>query len=132
MWIPPLMVLPLAIYNLVAFGLVGVKNAQWAAPVFSLDMVSGAIWTLSVGDFLTVLALGCLFVEIIKSTRTDARSIVDHMLSTAVFAIFLVEFLVVPAASTSLFFILMAMSLIDLVAGFSISIRGAGRDVSLS
>jgi len=53
------------------------------------------------------------------------------MLSTAVFVIYLVEFLLVGAAASSVFFLLMMMSLVDVVAGFSISITGAGRDVTM-
>jgi hypothetical protein len=77
-------------------------------------------------------ALAMLFVEVLKSTRTGMQSVVDHMASTLVFVIYLVEFLVVPAASTSLFFTCLMMSLVDLVAGFSVSIRSAGRDVNFS
>ena len=38
------------------------------------------------------------------------------------------EFLVVPAAATSEFFFILFVTLIDVVAGFSITIRGARRD----
>lgn len=129
-WKVPLLSLPLIIYNLVAFDIVGDKAHGWAAPFMSLNMASGAVWTMSVGDLLIVFALALLFVEIIKSTRIGNASIADHMLSTFVFIAYLVEFLLVPAAATSLFFSCMAMSLIDLVAGFSVSIRSAARDVN--
>jgi len=49
-----------------------------------------------------------------------------------VFVAFLVEFLLVGAASSSVFFLLMVMSLIDVVAGFTVSITSASRDVSMS
>jgi hypothetical protein len=55
----------------------------------------------------------------------------DHGFSTVVFVIYLAEFLVIPAAATSLFFTCLAMSFVDLVAGFSVSIRSARRDVNL-
>ncbi|MFT6657542.1 hypothetical protein [Maritalea sp.] len=129
-WKIPLLSLPLIIYNLVAFDIVGDKANGWSSPVMSLDMVSGAIWTLSVGDLLVVLALILLFVEVLKSTKVGNSSIMDHMLSTFVFIAYLVEFLLVPAAATSLFFTCMVMSLVDLMAGFSVSIRSASRDVN--
>ena len=131
MWIPPLLLLPLIVYNLAAFGWLGPDAASWTAPVFSFDMVSGASWALTSGDLLLLLALVLLFVEVIKATRTGTQSIVDHGFSAVVFVVYLVEFLVVPAAATSLFFACLAMSFIDLVAGFSVSIRAAGRDVNL-
>lgn len=131
MWIPPLLLLPLIIYNLAAFGWLGAEAATWSTPVFSLDLVSGANWALTSGDLLLLLALVLLFVEVIKATRTGSSSIVDHGFSAIVFVIYLVEFLVVPAAATSLFFACTVMSFIDLVAGFSVSIRAANRDVNV-
>ncbi len=129
LWMPPLLVLPLVLYNLVAFGLLG-SFGDWGAHIFQLKMVSGGVWVLTLADVLVVLALVLLFVEVLKSTRTGTSSIIDHMASTVVFVVYLVEFLVVPAAATSLFFTCMAMSFIDTVAGFSVSIRAAGRDVN--
>lgn len=130
MWIPPLLLLPLIIYNLAAFGWLGPSVEVWAQPLVSLDLVSGANWVLTSGDLLLLLALVVLFIEVLKATATGTQSIVDHGFSAVVFVIYLVEFLVVPAAATSLFFACMAMSFIDVVAGFSVSIRAAGRDVN--
>ena len=81
---------------------------------------------------LIVAALACLFVEIVKATRTSAPTIVDHAMSLAVFIAYLVEFLTVAGAATSVFFILMAIALIDVVGGFTITIRGARRDFGYS
>jgi hypothetical protein len=53
------------------------------------------------------------------------------MFSTVLFIVFLIEFILTGAAASSTFFLLMAMSLVDVVAGFSISITGAGRDVTM-
>ncbi|MEO0544905.1 MAG: hypothetical protein AAFY99_13905 [Pseudomonadota bacterium] len=126
----PLMIVPFIGYN--AILLTGGSAAGWASPVMSFTMISGGVWELTIGDIILVVALLCLFVEILKSTRTSNASVVDHLLSTLVFVAFLVEFLVVEGAATSVFFICMVMSLIDLMAGFSVSIRSAGRDVSLN
>ena len=71
-------------------------------------------------------------VEIVKATRTSAPTIVDHAMSLAVFIGYLVEFLTVAGAATSVFFILMAIALIDVVGGFTITIRGARRDFGYS
>ena len=53
------------------------------------------------------------------------------MLSMLVFIAFLVEFLLVRGAATQTFFILMTIAFIDVVGGFAVSIRSAGRDVSI-
>ena len=132
MWIPPLLILPLLAYNLLVFFFFGSIDGGWATTVLTVPMVSGAAWTLSLSDTFLVVTLVLLFIEVLKSTRTDAGSMFEHMASTVVFVAFLVEFLVVPAASTSLFFMCTVMSFIDVVAGFSVSMRAARRDFGMN
>ena len=102
-----------------------------AAELLSIPMVSGQVWTLTAGDLLLVVGLVCLFFEVLKSTNTGRTSVIEHMLSTLLFVVFLVEFLLAGAAAGSTFFLLMMMSIVDVVAGFTISITGAGRDVTM-
>ena len=40
------------------------------------------------------------------------------------------EFLLEQSAATGVFFIIMVMALIDVMAGFSVSIRSSGRDIN--
>lgn len=131
----PLMAIALIVYNGIAFGMGVGANAgvspSWADPVFTLTMISGQPWQVDMGDVLLALGLFLLFFEILKATRVGRLSIVDHLLSTLVLILFLIEFLVIPAAATSVFFLLMLMTLVDVMAGFSVSIRSATRDVSL-
>jgi len=126
----PLMAIALVLYNGIAFGLGG-EALTWQMPVFELAMVSGALWLFDLGDLMIGVGLLLLFIEILKATRIGRLSIIDHLVSTVVFIVFLIEFLLVPAASTSIFFLLLVMVLIDVMAGFSVSIRSATRDVSL-
>ncbi|RDL49612.1 hypothetical protein BLJAPNOD_00714 [Ensifer sp. M14] len=123
----PLLILPFAIYNLAMLGLFG-GTAGLDAGVMSLSMLSGATWAMSFGDLLIVVALLLLFVEILKATRTGTRALMDHLLSMVLFIAFLVEFLLVAPAATQIFFILMTISFIDVIA---VSMRSAGRDVSI-
>ena len=128
----PLMIIPFILYNLTMVGLVGDGGvAVLEKEVFSLHMMSGATWTMSLGDLLVLVGLIFLFLEILKATRRSSSSILDHMLSLVLFVIFLVEFLLVASAANHVFFILMAVCLIDVLAGFVISIRSAARDVSI-
>jgi len=99
--------------------------------IIVLSMISGAIWSMALGDLFIVVALVILFVEILKATRNGSGSLVNHMLSMLVFIAFLVEFLLVQDAATQVFFILMTVALIDVIGGFAVSIRTAGRDVSI-
>ena len=127
----PLMIVPLIAYNMVLIGLVGGGVAGLGSTITSLSMMSGATWTMSLGDLLIVVSLVLLFIEVLKATRTGSWSVIDHMLSMFVFVAFLVEFLLVRDAATHVFFILMVIAFIDVIAGFSVSIRSAGRDVSI-
>src|SRR3569623_1248681 len=129
--IPPLLVIPFILFNILAFTLFGGQPNGWANQLFQIRMVSGIEWSLTWGDLMLVIGLVCLFFEVLKSTNTGRSSLVEHMLSTALFVVFLIEFLLVGAAASSVFFLLMMMSLVDVVAGFSISITGAGRDVTM-
>ncbi len=125
----PLTLAPLLVYNLVIAGAFGANAGDpWVQPVFTVTMVSDARFTLLLGDVLILGALVCLFVEIVKATRTASPTIVDHALSLAVFVAHLIEFLTVVGAASSVFFILTAIALIDVVGGFTITIRGARRD----
>ena len=128
----PLLIIPFLLYNLGLAGLFGGTAADpFATEIFSLTMMSGGVWSMSVGDLLVVIALVLLFVEMMKSTRSSNASIVDHLLSTFVFVAFLVEFLLVRGAAHPVFFTLMVITLIDVLAGFSVTIRSAGRDLNV-
>ncbi len=123
----PLLLIPFAIYNIVAF----LFRVNMVDPLFTVRMISGGIWSVSFSDILLVLGILMLFVEILKSTRIGNRSIIDHMLSLVLLLGMLAEFMTVQGAATSTFFLLLAMSLVDVVAGFSITIRTAQRDIGI-
>ena len=125
-----LLLIPFLLFNLGLSGVLGADDV-FIRSLFSVEMMSGGTWTMQWGDLLVLIALLILFVEIMKSTRSGSASIIDHLLSTVVFVAFLVEFLMVAGAATSLFFMLMIIALIDVLAGFSVSIRTAGRDINI-
>ncbi|WP_422371716.1 hypothetical protein [Hoeflea sp.] len=127
----PLMIVPFVLYNLIMLGFAGNGVSDLGEMLISLQMMSGAAWTMSWGDVLIVIALVLLFIEVLKATRTGSWSVIDHMFSMLVFIAFLVEFLLVREAATQVFFILMVIAFVDVIAGFSVSIRSAGRDVSI-
>ncbi|MEM9331050.1 MAG: hypothetical protein AAGA53_06970 [Pseudomonadota bacterium] len=125
----PLLIVPFIVYNIQIFFSGGVTI--WDQSVMQLPMISGQIWTMTMGDLMISVGLFLLFFEIIKATRVGANTIIDHLLSTFVFIAFLVEFLLVPGAAHSVFFILMMIALVDVLAGFTVSIRSATRDVNV-
>lgn len=131
-FVPPLLVIPFLVYNLVVFLFMGGNAAGWNGEALGISMVSGVRWVLTWGDLILVLGLACLFVEVVKSTQTGRNSVIEHMLSTLLLVVFLVEFILIGGAASSVFFLLMIMSIVDVVAGFTISITGAGRDVTMA
>ena len=127
----PLLIVPFILYNLGLIGLFGGPVPEiWTQGIFSVSMMSGDDWSMTLGDLMVLIGLVLLFVEVMKSTRTSNVSVIDHLLSTFVFVAFLVEFLLVRGAGHSVFFTLMVISLVDVLAGFSVSLRAAGRDVN--
>src|SRR5277367_3120767 len=117
----PLLLIPFAIYNMIAFLTPGVS---WTAPVTTVHMISGQDWVLTWQDLLLAFSVFLLWVEIIKSTRLGMRSVMDHILAMALFIVMLVEFLLVPRAGTSAFFLLTVFALFDALAGFIVGTRG--------
>ena len=128
----PLMLIPFILYNLAMIGAFGGGGTASLDTIFtSVNMMSGATWTMSLGVLFIVIALVILFFEIFKATRRSSVALLDHLFSMALFVVFLVEFLLVQGAATQIFFILMLISLVDVIAGFTVSIKSAGRDVSI-
>ncbi len=125
----PLLIIPFAIYNIFAF-LFGVTD--WTGPVVSVHIVSGAQWSISWSDLLIGFGIFVLFAEMLKATRIGMRSIIDHMLSMVIFVAMLLEFLLVQRAATSPFFLLMLIAFVDVLGGFTITIRTAERDINLA
>lgn len=135
-------------YTLVAFLLYNfvVLFSGWGAPaesadgaaaarallnteIFHVPMLSQATWTFAWGDLILLVTLIVLFIEILKATYTSTASLVDHGLSMLVFIAALIEFMVVPQAATSVFFLILVALLVDVIAGFTIGIRVAKRDI---
>ena len=56
---------------------------------------------------------------------------VDHMLSMVLFVVMLIEFLLVRQAGTSTFFLLMMISVVDVLGGFIVTLRTAQRDLTV-
>jgi hypothetical protein len=124
----PLLVIPFAIYNMIAFLTPGLA---WTGEVASVRLISGRDWTVTPEDILLAFAILLLSVEIMKATRMSSRALIDHVLSLILFIVMLVEFLLVQQAGTSTFFIMMVISLVDVMAGFIVTVRTAQRDLQI-
>lgn len=129
--------IPLFTYMLVILnGLIFIQKTQpeisTATLLLAVNLTSGAKIVFSVADVLLLVGIIALYIEIFKATRSSTESIVDHLLSMIVFVLFLVEFLIYPPAGTTLFLTITVMSLLDVVAGFTVTISTARRDIGKS
>jgi hypothetical protein len=132
----PLLVIPLIIYNLIVFfgAVVFHMNIQDALSIthsLGIKMFSGETWQFSFGDFIILLTIGLLFVEVIKATRTTSREIVNHGLSLLTFIVALIEFITLKGFASTPFFFIVVMTLFDVAAGYTISIVAAEHDLGL-
>jgi hypothetical protein len=124
----PVLALVIAAYLMMGAG----GGMMLDGDAYTANLSSGAAFTLRAGDFFTLAGLIALFFEMLKAARLGAGTIVDHMLSTFAFVVALVCFLLVEYCGTATFFLLTVMALIDVVAGYSISIFSARRDLNVS
>ncbi|MGI9404120.1 MAG: hypothetical protein ACR2OF_06395 [Hyphomicrobium sp.] len=125
----PLIFVVLVVYNVIVW--TSGTEILSTLMVPEIKMLSGGIWKFTWGDFIVLLTLIMLFIEIVKATYTSTSSLIDHGLSMLVFVACLIEFLLAPLAANSVFFMIMVAALIDVVAGYTIGIRVARRDLSL-
>ena len=132
----PLLAFALIVYNIIFIvGFTGSPESfhDWMNyPLFTITMFSGDRWAVSFSDVFLGLSLMLLFVEMTKATRTDSLAIINHGLSMLVAVICIIEFIAVRGFSNSTFFMLLLMTIFDVVAGFTITIVSAKRDFGSS
>lgn len=124
----PLLVLSFILYNLIVMSM-GIEGLS--STIFSVTLLSKGVWSFTWGDLILLVTLALLFIEIVKSTFTSTSTLIDHALSMVVFVAVLIEFLMVPQAATSVFFLILIAALIDVIAGYTIGIRVARRDLNI-
>lgn len=101
----------------------GVNNT-----LISYTLPSTTEWQVTFGDLFIFLGIIFLYIEIFKATRTTTGSILDHTLSMVVFVGMLLQFVLSAKAGNSVFAALTLMALVDVVAGFTVTIISARRD----
>jgi len=116
----PLLLIPLAIYNIIVFLM---PDVSFTDPLVKLTLVSGAEWTVTLSDVLLTLAILLLLAEVIKGARPGAKYLTDHLLSLIVFGAAAAEFVLWPKFATSTYFLLTALSLVDFLSGLALRAR---------
>ncbi len=116
----PLLLIPLAIYNIIVFLM---PDVSFTDPLVKLTLVSGAEWSVTLSDVLLTLGVLLLLAEVIKGARPGAKYLTDHLLSLIVFGAAAAEFVMWKKFGTSTFFLLTALSLVDFVSGLALRTR---------
>lgn len=89
----------------------------------SVTLASGDQWHVRLSDLFEVTSVVLLFVEMMRtSSNRSSSAIFNHLLSMVLFVIALLEFLLIPDFATSTFFLLLSFLLLDVVAGFAITL----------
>jgi hypothetical protein len=116
----PLLLIPLAIYNIIVFLMPGVSFAD---PIVKLTLMSGEEWPVTLSDMLLALGILLLLFEVIKGARPGAKFLTDHLLSLIIFGAAAAEFLLWPKFGTSTYFLLAMLSLVDFLSGVALRAR---------
>jgi hypothetical protein len=110
----PLLLIPLAIYNIVAWLMPSVSLTD---PLAHLKLPSGVDWPITLSDVLLALGILLLLLEIAKGAKPGSKYLTDHLLSFLVFGGSVAEFVLLPKFGTSTFFLLALMTMVDFFGG---------------
>src|SRR5664279_2216294 len=122
----PLLLIPLAIYNIIAFLM---RDVSFASPLVTVPLTSGTAWPLTLSDVLLTLGILLLLCEVVKGARPGAKYLTDHLLSLLVLCGAGAEFVMVPQFGTSTYFLLTTLALADFLSGIALRAR-RGRQVT--
>src|SRR5258708_14875972 len=110
----PLLLVPFALYNMVAFLL----DLPFSDILFNITLAWRRPLPVSTGDFLVLLGVLLLYLEFLKVARLRRKLIADHVLSLILLGAMGFEFVALPKAATSSFLVLLALSFVDVIGGF--------------
>jgi len=116
----PLLLIPIAIYNIVVFLMPG---TAFTAPLFTLPLMSGVAWAVSFSDVLLALGIILLLFEFARASRPGAKYAMDHILSLLVLCGAAAEFLWLTPFGTSAFFMLVLLAFVDFFGGLTLAVR---------
>ena len=120
----------MAFAALLYFIIVGLAGLALDRTALTIPMPSGAGLALTIGEILIIVAVVLSFFELIGSSASSS-AILSHGLQLIVFLVCLLLLLLLPRFGTGVFLIIVLMTLINTVAGYSISILRARRDFTL-
>src|SRR5438105_2828327 len=120
----PLLLIPLAIYNIIVLLM---PSVSFADPLVRLTLVSGSEWSVTLSDLLLALGILMLLLEVFKGARPGAKYLTDHLLSLILFGAAAAEFVLWPKFGTSTYFLLVLLAMADFLSGVGLRARRAGQ-----
>ena len=122
--------IPLLAFVVAAYTVLALTAPGWLeATLFGLPLLSGVVLSFRGGDLLLVIGLLLLCVEIYRATSSSTAAILNHVLSLVVFIIALIELIIMPQMANMTFFLIVLMTVSDVIAGFTVTISTARRDI---
>jgi hypothetical protein len=121
----PLLLIPFALYNMLAFLL----DTPVSTELYAIPLPADRHMAVSFGDALVVLAMLLLYLEVLKAARFASKAVMDHLLALILFAAMAAEFALVPQAQTPAFLLLTVLAFVDLLIGMSVGRRAKRHDI---
>jgi hypothetical protein len=116
----PLLLIPVALYNIIVFLM---PTVSFGDTLVKVPLVSGAEWSVTLTDVLLALGILLLLLEVIKGARPGAKYLMDHLLSLIIFGCAAAEFVMWPRFGNSTFFLLVLLSAADFLSGTALHVR---------
>ena len=110
----PLLLIPLAVYNIIAFLM---PSVSFSDVLFKVPMITGETWPVTLSDLLLALGVLLLLLEVVKGARPGAKFLMDHLLSLIVFGAAVAEFVMWPKFGNSIYFLLVLLAMADFFGG---------------
>jgi hypothetical protein len=123
----PLLLIPFAFFNIVVFLLNMPLSDEDKSVVFTLPLASepdlppvfDRSMPVTMGDFIVMIGMLLLYVEVLKAVRPGGKALMDHVLSFILFLAMAGELMFVPRATSSTLLLLTVLGFVDVITGFS-------------
>jgi F0F1-type ATP synthase assembly protein I len=112
----PLLLIPLAVYNIIAFLM---PSVSFTDVLFKVPMITGEAWPVTLADVMLALGVVLLLLEVVKGARPGSKFLMDHLLSLIVFGAAAAEFVMWPKFGNSTYFLLVLLAMADFLGGIA-------------
>jgi hypothetical protein len=116
----PLLLIPVALYNIIVFLM---PSVSFGDTLVQVPLISGARWAVTLTDVLLALGILLLLLEVVKGARPGAKYVMDHLLSLIIFGCAAAEFVMWPRFGNSTFFLLVLLAAADFLSGMALHVR---------